>query len=59
MGMGWGGGKGSTGERKAGCSTKICFVPWQRVRRGHSREPATELGLHATGELDLEEWRER
>lgn len=38
---------GYTGRRKAGCPTSISLFPWelrQRVRRGHSRWSATELG---------------
>lgn len=59
--MGWGGGKGSTGERKAGCSTKICLVP---LGIGAEREERPQQGACyragvATGGLDLEEWRER
>lgn len=40
--------KESTGGRKAGCSIRICLVPWergQRAKMGHSRKSATELGI--------------
>ena len=35
-------------RKKAGCSTRTYLVPWQwgqRVRRGHSRRSATDLGM--------------
>lgn len=47
--------KGSTGERKSGCFTKVCIVSWEwgsRVRRVRNKLFATEL------RVDVEEQRE-
>ena len=38
----------STGEKKAGCSTRICSVPW----KGHRELGETEAGL-------LQSWEDR
>lgn len=41
-------GRESTGEKKAGYATRLCLVhgAWeQRVRKGQSRESATEPGM--------------
>lgn len=46
----------SIGGRKARCSIKICLVSWewgQRIRSGHSKQCATELGMEL-GVLDME-----
>lgn len=56
---------GSTGGRKEGCSTSICFVHWERVKRGwgqKSEQNSEQVIYHRSGDeaggLDSEERRE-
>lgn len=52
--------EGVTGGRKAGCSARICLVPWEeRQEVRNTSAGGLPQSWDETRQRDLEEWRKR